>query len=69
MVRYLRERLRMAEQEIERLRGALRGFVYKMETGVWETALDIARHALKKSRWYYPHPIEGEKPGKPEDIR
>ncbi len=57
-----------AEREIERLRGCMRGVVYKLGNGDERTARDIVEHCLKKSLTYYPHPIEGAPPD-PTEVK
>ena len=57
-----------AEQEIERLRGSLRGIIYKLSRDCTLTALSIAEEALKNSVRKYPYPIDGA-PEDPTEVK
>lgn len=62
------DRLEKAEQEIERLRGCLRGIVWKASQGETGTAQAVADRCLQKSLQYYPHPIKGA-PKDPGEVK
>lgn len=67
-LRVLRARLAKAEEDIGRLRGALRGVLYKLSRGSIDTAIEIIERVLHKSLKNYPHPIDGE-PDDPTEVK
>jgi len=62
------DRRERAEQEIERLRGCLRGIVYKSGHSDMGSVQAAADRCLQKSLAYYPHPIKGA-PKDPGDVK
>ncbi len=64
----LRSRLKEAEAEIGRMRGRLRGLIWKLQQGRFDSVLQIIERLLSKSARYYPHPI-AEEPEDPTEVK